>query len=94
MTEYGKALEARFPSDADKRGYFKWTVEREAQEAAQETSVTPISRNNLKEMIAKMNYNSAIDRSKLVSAVEESIVPWLPVGNDRDGDIYCILSGA
>ena len=41
-----------------------------------------------------MNYNSAIDRSKLVSALQQSVVPWLPVGNDRDGDIYRILPGA
>jgi hypothetical protein len=44
MTKYRKALEARFPSDADKRGYFKWTDEQKAQKAAQETTVTPTSR--------------------------------------------------
>ena len=41
-----------------------------------------------------MNYNSAIDRSKLVSAVEQEVVPWIPVGNDWDGDIYSIVPGA
>jgi hypothetical protein len=46
MTEYWKPLEARFPNDADKRRYFKWTDERKAQEAAQETTVSPISRND------------------------------------------------
>ena len=91
VTELWKALEARFPSDADRRGYFKWTEERKARE---KTTVTPISRNDLKEMIANMNYNSAIDRSKLVSAVEQEVVPWIPVGNDRDGDIYRIVPGA
>jgi hypothetical protein len=45
-------------------------------------------------MITKMNYNSAFDRSKLVSALQQSFVPWLPVGNDRDGDIYRTLPGA
>lgn len=70
-----KELEAMFPSFADKRRYYKWSKERRAREAAQKPTVTPISRNDLIEMIAKMNYNSAIDRSKLVSAVQQSIVP-------------------
>jgi hypothetical protein len=89
-----KELDTKFPSRADNLRYFKWTDERKTQEAAQKPRVTPISRNDLTEMIANMNYNSAIDRSKLVSALQQSVVPWLPVGNDRDGDIYRILPGA
>lgn len=90
MNGYSKALKVRFPSDADKRRYFKWMDEK----MARETTVTPISRNDLKEIIAKMNYNSVIDRGKLVNAMEKSILPWFPVGNDQDGDIYRILPGA
>jgi hypothetical protein len=56
--------------------------------------MTPITRDHLKEMIAKMNYNNLIDRAKLVGAVQRTIVPWLPVGNDRNGEIYRILPRA
>ena len=43
-------------------------------------------------MIDKMNYNSATDRGKLVTAVEPAVVPWLPVG-ERNGEVYRILPG-
>jgi|HubBroStandDraft_4_1064222.scaffolds.fasta_scaffold624294_1 hypothetical protein len=84
LTAYFKALAAKFPNNADKREYVKLAKERRAR-AQEETTVTPISRNNLTEMIAKMNYNSVIDRGKLVSAIKQNIVLWFPVGSDRDG---------
>jgi hypothetical protein len=54
----------------------------------------PISREDLKAMIATMNYNSNIARGKLVTTVERSIVPWLPVGSYQNGGIYRIVPGA
>lgn len=52
-----------------------------------------ISRDDLTAMLAKMNYNSVTDRGKLVGVLQKSVVPWLPVGSDANGDIYSILPG-
>jgi hypothetical protein len=53
----------------------------------------PTSRVDLKEMIAKMNYNSKTDRRELVSAMERAVVPWFPV-DERNGNVYRILTSA
>ena len=90
--DYFNALDARFPAEADRRAYYEWRLQDQEAESTEET--TPISREDLKNMIATMNYNSATDRGKLVSVIQRSILPWLPVGKDHLGQFYRILPGA
>ena len=90
--DYFNALDARFPAEADRRAYYEWRLQ--DQEAGSTEETTPISREDLKNMIATMNYNSATDRGKLVSVIQRSVVPWLPVGKDHLGQFYRILPGA
>jgi hypothetical protein len=56
--------------------------------------MTNVSAQELTEMLATMNCSNDILRGKLVNILEQSMVPWLPVGNDRTGAIYCIVPGA
>lgn len=41
-----------------------------------------------------MNFNNVTSRGKLVNAIQRTIVPWIPVGSDRNGEIYRIVPGA
>lgn len=52
--------------------------------------IEPIARNDLIEMLAEMNYSSVTGRGKLVGALQERVVPWLPVVGDANGEIYRI----
>lgn len=52
--------------------------------------MTSIPRQVFIEMITKMNYNIALERRELVVAMQLSIIPLFPVGNDQDGQIYRI----
>ena len=88
-----EALQARWPEKADRMVYYAWS-KKTADEEMKTQEMTPISRENLKKMIATMNYNSDIDRGKLVNVLQRSIVPWLPVGSDWNGEIYRIVPGA
>jgi hypothetical protein len=88
----GKAIREKWPNKADRMAYYNWSMERADDEMKQE--MTPISRENLIAMIATMNYNNDIARGKLVTAIERSVVPWLPVGSYQNGGIYRIVPGA
>ncbi|KAI9763429.1 MAG: hypothetical protein M1840_000510 [Geoglossum simile] len=88
----GKAIREKWPNKADRMAYYDWSMKRADDEMKQE--MTPISREDLKAMIATMNYNSNIARGKLVTAVERPIVPWLPIGSYQNGGIYRIVPGA
>ncbi|KAI9760484.1 MAG: hypothetical protein M1840_002412 [Geoglossum simile] len=59
-----------------------------------EQEMTPISPEDLKTMMATINYNSDVARGKLVTAVERRVIPWLPVGSYQNGGIYRIVPGA
>jgi hypothetical protein len=87
----GKSVREKWPTRSERLEYYRWSDKRADEEFA-EFFYTPTSREDLKTMIAKMNYNSATDRGKLVSAVERAVVPWLPVG-ERNGKVYRILPG-
>ncbi|KAI9776287.1 MAG: hypothetical protein M1839_000446 [Geoglossum umbratile] len=88
----GKAVRERWPNKADRMAYYDWSAKMADNEMEQE--MTPISPEDLKTMIATMNYNSDIARGKLVTAVERRVVPWLPVGSYQNGGIYRIVPGA
>ncbi|KAI9861222.1 MAG: hypothetical protein M1813_005395 [Trichoglossum hirsutum] len=90
--EGGKAVRERWPNKVDRMAYYDWSEKRADDKMKQE--MTPISREDLKTMIATMNYNSKIARGKLVTAVDRPIVPWLPVGSHQNGGIYRIVPGA
>jgi hypothetical protein len=87
-----EAIEKKWPAEADQMAYYGWSMKRADDEYAQE--MIPIEPEDLKTMIATMNYNNDIDRGKLVTAVERIVVPWLPVGSYQNGGVYRILPGA
>jgi hypothetical protein len=89
----GESLRARWPLQADREAYSTWLSKRADERMAAFFS-TPIPREDLKEMIATINFNNATSRGKLVNAIQQSIVPWIPVGSDRNGEIYRIVPGA
>ncbi|KAI9767865.1 MAG: hypothetical protein M1840_005358 [Geoglossum simile] len=80
------AIEKRWPAHADQMAYYEWSMKRADDEYAAET--TPIEPEELTAMIATMNYNSEINRAKLVTAIQRIVVPWLPVGSYQNGGIY------
>ncbi|KAI9776167.1 MAG: hypothetical protein M1839_000583 [Geoglossum umbratile] len=87
------ALAARWPEKADRMAYFAWRKKR-GREEMNAHEMTPISREDLKKMIATMNYNRDIECGKLVNFLQRTIAPWLPVGSDRWGEIYRISPAA
>jgi hypothetical protein len=86
-----RAARERWTDKADRMAYYDWSERR--ADAKMKEEMTPISREELKTMIATMNYNSKIARAKLVTAVQRPIVPWLPVGSYQNGGIYRIVPG-
>ncbi|KAI9776305.1 MAG: hypothetical protein M1839_000466 [Geoglossum umbratile] len=84
-----KATRERWPDKADRMVYYAWSERR--ADARMREDMTPISREELKTMIATMNYSSQIARAKLVTAVHRPVVPWLPVGSYQNGGIYRIV---
>ncbi|KAI9855158.1 MAG: hypothetical protein M1813_000517 [Trichoglossum hirsutum] len=93
LDEREEAIFARWPEKADRMVYYAW-IKKRADALMNAHEMTPIRREDLKKMIATMNYNRATDRGKLVNVLQRTIVPWLPVGNDRYGEIYRISPGA
>ena len=89
--DHGKSVREKWPTRDEQLEYYRWSKKRANEESA-EFLYTPTSREDFKEMVAKMNYNSTTDRGKLVSAVERVVVPWLPVG-ERNGKAYRIFPG-
>lgn len=45
-------------------------------------------------MIAETNYNIANERGMLVNALQKTIVAWIPVGHNKNGETYRIVPGA
>lgn len=68
-----EAVKKRWPDKDDRLGYLEWAQRR--ADKALEQYTAPVSRSDLLQMIANMNHNSEIDRAKLVTALEQSIVP-------------------
>ncbi|KAI9864087.1 MAG: hypothetical protein M1813_003404 [Trichoglossum hirsutum] len=87
-----QVIKEKWPDRADRLAYYAWSQERANNAYAQET--TPIEPADLEKMIDTINYNNDVDRGKLVSAIEQTVVPWLPVGKHENGGIYRILPGA
>ncbi|KAH0562428.1 hypothetical protein GP486_002880 [Trichoglossum hirsutum] len=88
----GKAIREKWPAYADRMVYYEWSQERADNAYARDTA--PTKPEDLKKMIATMNYNNDTDRGKLVTAMEQNVVPWLPVGRHQNGGIYRIVAGA
>lgn len=89
----GESLRARWPLLADREAYITWSMKRADEDLAAFFS-TPVPREDMKEMIATINFNDATSRGKLVNAMQRTIVPWIPVGSDRNGEIYRMVPGA
>ncbi|KAH0542985.1 hypothetical protein FGG08_002673 [Glutinoglossum americanum] len=62
--DHGKSVREKWPTRDEQLEYYRWSKKR-ADERFAEFFCTPTSREDLKEMIAKMNCNSAMDRGKL-----------------------------
>ena len=77
LADKGQAINAKWPNQNDRMVSYDWVMKRADREVAEETA--PISRTALKDMMANVNYNRATNRSKLVSAIERSVIPWLSV---------------
>jgi hypothetical protein len=87
-----KAIHEKWPTKADHMAYYDWSSRRADNEMARE--MVPVPREDLVTMITTMNYNRDTDRGRLVNALERVIVPWIPVGSHRNGEIYRIAPGA
>lgn len=87
------ALHGRWPDVADRLAFYAWS-DMVADKRFNEREMTNISPEELTNMLATMNFNSDIARTKLVNVLERRVVPWLPVGRDRAGTIYRIVPGA
>jgi hypothetical protein len=65
----GESLRARWPLQEDREAYSTWLSKRADERMAAFFS-TPIPREDLKEMIATINFNNATSRGKLVNAIQ------------------------
>ncbi|KAI9778251.1 MAG: hypothetical protein M1839_008275 [Geoglossum umbratile] len=92
-SKLGDAMCETWPVEADRMEFYAWSKAK-ADKRFKEREMTNVSAQELTEMLATMNFNNDILRGKLVNILERSVVPWLPVGNDRTGAIYRIVPGA
>lgn len=69
--------------------FYEWSSQAARKKTAEAN--TQISRKDLKLLMHNINYNNPIDRGSLVDATERSVVPWLPVGSDKNQEIYRIV---
>ncbi|KAI9779958.1 MAG: hypothetical protein M1839_007114 [Geoglossum umbratile] len=92
-SKIGEAMCEKWPVKADRMEFYVWSKAK-ADKRFKEREMTNVSAQELTEMLATMNFNNDILRGKLVNILERSVVPWLPVGNDRTGAIYRIVPGA
>jgi hypothetical protein len=84
-----KITNERWKTQEAYRGYLRWVMER--SDRMMEEWAAPVSREDLLEMIEKTNYNNDLDRAKLTTTIGKMYVPWIPVGRDKNGDIYRIV---
>lgn len=86
----------RSTKTASKRILIRLPFKRSAQTARKKTaeSNTLISCKGLQSLMHNIKYNNSIDRGRLLDALERTVVPWLPVGSDSNGEIYPIVPAA
>lgn len=92
LSRRAEDVQLKWPAIEDQVAFYKWSIQTLIQQTLE--TGTPISRKDLLSLIHNMNYNNSRDRGILVDAIERTVVPWLPVGSDNNGEIYRIVPGA
>lgn len=65
-----------------------------ANDRKEDRANTTTSREDLRSLMYNINYNNMIDRGGVVDAFQRAVVPWPPIGSDKNGEIYSIVPAA
>lgn len=92
MSRRAEDIKLKWPAREDRMAYYEWSSQTAEKQTAEAN--IPISRKDLQSLLHNINYNYPLDRGRLVDAIDRAVVPWLPVGCDKNGEIYRIVPAA
>jgi len=85
------AIVQRFPNPADRVALGKWASEGITNSTVR--GLTPVSRDNLINLVDRMDYTNDYKQAELVDALERDAKAWIPIGKDQT-EYYRLVPGA